>query len=269
VDLVARVKGLLIAGLLHEVPGVECLSPGAGSPPWLRLSPGDYKQRSTKWVRQVVIHTTKGIAPQTIRPGKGPGGRDKVVAEFWKGDANHSAAHIVVDTDGSVACLGDLATICAYHATTANDWSVGIEMYQESDGSIYEATLASTVAVCRVICEAMGIPYQMHHAAYRNGPVERLVPGGRDCVGIYGHRDQTDRRGQGDPGGAIFARLRADGCEGFDFGKREDLDKWIGRQMKLRSLGETVDVDGICGPGTIAALRRRGFRTGLELDAAT
>jgi hypothetical protein len=261
-------KGLLIAGLLHEVPGVECLSPGAGSPPWLRLSPGDYQQRKTKWVRGVVLHSTKGIAPQKILPGKGPNGKDKVVADFWRRDAGHSAAHIVVDTDGSVACLADLATVAAYHATTANDWTVGIEMYQEADGGIWEATLASTVAVCRVICESMGIPYQMHHAAYRNAPVERLVPGGRDCVGIYGHRDQTDRRGLGDPGGAIYARLRADGCEGFDFQKREDLDKWIGRQIKLRAMGETVDVDGIAGPGTMAAMRRRGFKSGLELDAA-
>lgn len=259
-------RGLLIGGALHEVPGVECLSPGAGSPSWLRLAPGDYCQRKTKWVRGIVLHTTKGIAPQTIRPGKGPGGKDRVVAEFWRGDPNHSAAHVVVDTDGSVACLADLATICAYHATTANDWTVGIEMYQEGDGGIYEATLTSTVAVCRAICEAMSIPYQMHHAAYRNAPVERLVPGGRDCVGIYGHRDQTDRRGLGDPGGSIYARLRADGCEGFDFGRREDLDKWIGRQMKLRSLGEVVDVDGICGPGTIAAMRRRGIKRGAELD---
>lgn len=261
-------KGLLIAGLLHQVPGVEVMSPGAGSPPWLRLSPGDYQQRKTKWVRGVVIHTTKGIAPQTILPGKGPNGKDKVVADFWRTDPGHSAAHIVVDMDGSVACLADLATVAAYHATTANDWTVGIEMYQGGGGEIYEATLASTVAVCRVICEAMGIPYQMHHAAYKNAPVARLVPGGRDCVGIYGHRDQTDRRGQGDPGGAIYARLRADGCEAMDFGKREDLDRWISRQQKLRAMGEQVDVDGICGPGTMAALRRRGFKTGAELDAA-
>lgn len=260
--------GLLIAGLLHEVPGVECLSPGAGSPSWLRLSPGDYQQRKTKWVRGIVLHTTKGIAPQTIRPGKGPSGRDKVVADFWRRDDGHSAAHIVVDTDGSVACLADLATVSAYHATTANDWTVGIEMYQEADGALWEATLASTVAVCRVICEAMGIPYQMHHAAYRGAPVERLIPGGRDCAGIYGHRDQTDRRGAGDPGGAIYARLRADGCEAFDFGKRADLTAWIGRQSKIRSMGELVDVDGVAGPGTMAAMRRRGFATGAEIDEA-
>jgi hypothetical protein len=260
------VKGLLIGGLLHEVPGVECLSPGAGSPPWLRLAPGDYQLRKTRWTRGVVLHTTKGINPQTILPGKGPNGKDKVVADFWRNDAGHSAAHIVVDTDGSVACLADLATVAAYHATTANDWTVGIEMYQLPGGEIYEATLASTVAVCRVICSVLDIPYQMHHAVYKNAPVPRLIPGGRDCVGIYGHRDQTDRRGAGDPGGAIYARLRADGCEAFDFGKRQDLDTWIRRQTKLRAMGEHVDVDGICGPGTMAAMRRRGIQRGAELD---
>lgn len=262
-------RGLLIAGLLHEVPGVECLSPGAGSPPWLRLAPGDYKQRATKWVRQIVVHTTKGIDPQIIRPGGGPGGRDKVVADFWRHDPQHSAAHIVVDADGSVACLADLATVAAYHATSANDLSVGIEMYQESDGSVWQATIDSTVAICGVIADVLGIPRQMHHAPYAGRPIARLVTGGADVVGLYGHRDQTDRRGRGDPGGAIYAALRGAGWEGFDFGARQDLDRWISRQQKLRAMGEHVDVDGICGPGTMAAMRRRGFRTGPELDAAT
>jgi hypothetical protein len=263
------VKGLLIAGLLHEVPGVECLSPGAGSPPWLRLAPGDYCQRKTKWIRQIVIHTTKGIDPQAIRPGRGPGGRDKVVADFWRNDPQHSAAHIVVDTDGSVACLADLATVAAYHATSANDLSLGIEMYQEGDGSIWQATIDSTVAICGVIADALGIPRQLHHAPYAGRPIARLVTGGADVVGLYGHRDQTDRRGRGDPGGAIYAALRGAGWEGFDYGARQDLDRWIARQQKLRAMGESVAVDGICGPGTMAAMRRRGFRTGLELDAAT
>jgi len=266
----------MIAGLLHQVPGVECTSAGAGAPPWCRLSPGDYTQRKTKWVRQIIIHTTKGIANQTIRPGRGPGGKDKVVADFWRGDPQHSAAQLVVDTDGSIACLADLATVAAYHATTSNDWSVGIEMYQEGDGSLYEATLTSTVALCRVLCEALAIPYQMHHAPYRSGViVDRLKHGGADCVGIFGHRDQawdfdrnTAARGQGDPGGAIYARLRNNGCEAFDFAKREDLSKWVTRQQKLRRLGEQVTVDGVCGPGTMAAMRRRDFRSGQELDAA-
>ena len=262
-------KGLLIGGLLHEVPGVECLSPGAGSPPWLRLAPGDYCQRRTKWTRQIVVHTTKGIDPQVIRPGKGAGGRDRVVAEFWRGDPQHSAAHIVVDTDGSVACLADLATVAAYHATSANDLSVGIEMYQESDGSIWQATIDSTVAICGVIADVLGIPRQLHHAPYAGRPIARLVTGGADVVGLYGHRDQTDRRGRGDPGGAIYAALRGAGWEGFDYGARQDLDRWIARQQKLRAMSESVAVDGICGPGTMAAMRRRGFRTGLELDAAT
>jgi hypothetical protein len=260
--------GILIAGLLHQVPGVECTSAGAGAPPWCRLHPGDYRMRKTKWIRQIVVHTTKGKDPQVIRPGVGPGGRGQTVAEFWQGDPEHSAAQVVIGTDGKVWCLADLATHAAYHATSANDLSVGLELYQEGDGSIYEATLASAVAVCGVIADALGIPRQMHHAPYADRPVARLVAGGEDVVGLCGHRDQTSRRGRGDPGGAIYARLRSAGWEGFDLHARQDLDRWISRQQKLRQLGELVTVDGVCGPGTMAAMRRRGFRSGAELDAA-
>src|SRR5690606_41324392 len=62
-----------------------------------------------------------GLWPQHVIPGAGKGGRDRVVADFWRNDPTHSAAHLVVDTDGSVACLADLARDAAYHATVGGD----------------------------------------------------------------------------------------------------------------------------------------------------
>jgi hypothetical protein len=262
------VKGLLVGGLLHQVLGLDIMSPGAGSPPWLKLDPRDYRPRRTPWVRQLILHTTKGIHPQYVRAGRGPNGRDKVVAEFWRKDPEHSGAHIVIDSDGSVACLADLATVCAYHATSSNDWSVGIEVYQEADGGIYEAALLALDLLAPAICEILAIPFQIPIDRYANAPIERMLDGGPGCVGVFGHRNNTSRRGRGDPGDEVYRRLIAVGAEGFDFGRKGDLSAWIGRQQHLRKLGEPVTVDGVAGPATMSALRKRGYANGRALDRA-
>lgn len=278
--------GLLIAGLVVPVQGVTIHNPLDTK--WCRLNPRDYKQRSTKWVRSIMQHTTKGIDPQHLVLGEGPPGKDELVAKFWQNDPTQSAAHIIVDNDGTAACLADLATIQAYHATTINDWSVGIETYQNPGGVLYEAAIATTVRITQAICEHMGIPFQMHGAPYRPGRiVERLKHGGADCVGVFGHRDQawkfpnqlgaTERviypdgyanRGRGDPGDLIMLAIRKAGAEPFDFEKREDLSVWMRRQQHLVNIGERLTVDGVAGPGTMAALRRRGLKNGRAVDAA-
>jgi hypothetical protein len=254
--------GLLVAGLVVPVPGLEVINPVNG-PAWCKLDPGDYRRRRTKWTRAVVLHTTKGIWPQHVIPGAGPGGKDKHVASWWHRDPEHSAAHIVIDTDGSVACLADLATVCAYHATVSNEWTVGIELYQLGNGGIYEATLAAAGVLVPAICEALSIPFQMVGDEYRNRPLRRLVDGGPDVVGVYGHRHNTHRRGRGDPGDAVFTELELRGAERFDFDAGEDLAAWKRRQQHLG-----VKADGIAGPATMAALRRAGFACGRDVDAA-
>lgn len=261
-------SGLLVSDLLFTIPGVEVIAPACvGGPSWATLSPRDYGTRKTPWIRQVIVHTTKGEDPQHVIPGVGPGGRDRVVADFWKGDEAHSGAQLVVDNDGSVVCLVDLRRYAAYHATVSNDWSIGIEMYQEAGGGVYEATLRSTVKLVVALCEIFEIPFQVPGVPYRGHPLRRMTNGGPDCVGIFGHRDNTERRGRGDPGDEIFARLLAAGAEGFDFEARADVDAWARRQSVLNHMGERLAVDGIAGPSTIAAMKRLGFRAGREILA--
>lgn len=259
--------GLLIGGLVVPVDGVDIANPL--DTPWCRLDAGDYHARRTSWIRQVIIHGTRGGWPQHVLPGAGPGGRDKVVAEFWRGDPEHSAAPIVVDTDGSAACLADVVKAAAYHATVSNDLSIGIEMAQTGDNDVYEATLKSTVKIARALCDHLDIAWQMPSHAYANEPIARMVAdGGRDCVGVFGHRDNTSRRGRGDPGDAIVTELRFAGCEPLNFNAREDLTVWMRRQAKLVKMGDLLVIDGVAGPATVRAMRRRGFRSGRELDAA-
>lgn len=261
--------GLLIRGKLVPVPGLTVIPPAShGGPKWAALVPGDCTPRGTSWVRQVIVHTTKGNWPQHVVAGSGPGGSDRVVADFWRDDPVHSAAHLVVDTDGSVVCLCDLAEVVAYHAEASNPWSIGIEMYQLSDGGIYDATLIATTVLVEFLCSAFGIPQLMPRGPYRNQPLHRMEIGSGstrhqlgapDAVGVFGHRDNTERRGRGDPGDEIFKRLAAIGWEGADYDGSEDLHLGAQRQQALNVRGELLDVDGVCGPASWAAMKRQGF----------
>lgn len=258
-------SGLLISGVEVAVAGLEIVNRHDAA--WARLDARDCRKRRTPWVRQIIIHTTKGKHPQRIIPGLGPSGADRRVAEFWHGDPAYSGAHLVVDRDGSIACLADLVDDTAHHAELSNEWSVGIEMYQEGDGGIYDAVLASTVLLVRALCTEIGIPFQVAADTYVNRPIARMVDGGRDCVGIFGHRDNTSSRGRGDPGDAIYARLAAAGAELLDFGERQDLAVWRARQRRLNACGQKLTCDGVCGPGTVRAMRELGFEHGREIDA--
>jgi hypothetical protein len=271
------VTGLLIRGKLEPVEGMTIIPPAShGGPVWAALSAGDYRARSTTWVRQVIVHTTKGLWPQRVLPGSGPPGRAQVVADFWRGDPVHSAAHLVVDQDGTVVCLCDLAESQAYHAEGSNPWSIGIEMYQQStrDGAagIYEATLAATVLLVAALTEIGGhfdIPAQCPHGPYSNRPISRMEQGsgilrhnigGATMVGVFGHRDNTSERGRGDPGDEVFRRLLVEQrFEGLDYDRMEDRERGHERQEALNRRGERLEVDGIVGPASIAAMRRQGF----------
>jgi hypothetical protein len=257
--------GLLIAGKVVPVPGLDIANPLDTL--WCRLSPGDYRMRSPAAIDKVIAHTTKGIAAQHIIPGAGVGGKDKVVADFWRGDPEHSAAQLVGDTDGTWACLGDLSYVAAYHATYVNNRAIGVELYQMPNGGIYEATLATWRVLAGFLCDRFGIPRQMPDR-YTGKPIARLAgkTGGPDCVGLFGHRHQTSNRGAGDPGEFAFAELVD--FERFDFERGEDLAVWKRRQQRLNALGEKLVVDGVAGRATMTALRRQGFASGRELDAA-
>jgi hypothetical protein len=273
------IGGLLIAGRNVLVPGLTIIPPAPAGPQWASLTVGDYRMRHTSWVRAVMLHTTGGHWPQPIIPGAGPAGHARQIAEMWSGadrgggDQVHSAAQLLVDYDGSVACLCDLAHVAAYHAEMSNDWSVGVELCTRPDGSIYQATIDATVALVPALCDALGIPLQIHSAIYHNQPLLRMEEtvtvngrpqrkqfGGPDCVGVLGHRDNTGNRGRGDPGDAIYTALidRA-GAEPLDFSTGEDLRVGAARQAWLVAHGAKIKIDGLVGPVSLAAAKRQGF----------
>lgn len=277
--------GLLISGREIVVDGLDIFN--GNDLPWCRLSTSDYKPRSTAWVRQIIMHTTQGKWPQAPRSGAGTGGTAKNTADFWRKDPTHSGAHIVIDNNGAVYCFADLARHCAYHATTSNDWSIGIEMRQEpSDGAVYAAIYNTAMKLVPAICEAMSIPFQIASDPYVPGQIiGRMQHGGSDCVGIFGHRDQSwvfpsqldvqtrmrfpngyGGRGRGDPGDEIYKRLIAAGAEPFFFGAMQDLATWKRRQRLLNQQGARLSVDGVAGPSTIRMMRELGYSSGRAIS---
>lgn len=235
--------------------------------PALRLRREDYRPRSTRWVRNIVLHTTKGIPggtdlrQQIIVPGLGPdtdvGER---IAKLWSTDGRGAGAHLVVDHDGAIACLADLQLEAAYHAGSCNTVSIGIEIYQGVAAELYAEQLAVVVRLVDWLTRRFGIQRQIP-MPYQGKPITRLELGALDFVGVFGHRDCSANRGAGDPGDEIFRLLAVAGYEQFDLAIARDKVAWKARQ---RDAGIPLEqVDGVPGPGTCAELARRGRPGGL------
>ncbi len=263
--------GLVISGSEVGVSGLTITNSNDAA--WCRLHPEDFRLRHTAWPRAIVLHTTGGNWPQPVRSGSGRRGHAAQIADMWAGKDGGggqkvcSGSQLIVDFDGSVACLADLQTVCAYHATTVNDVTIGIEMCTLPDASIYQATIDATVTLCQAICDHMSIPFQFCSTPYANRPIARLASGGADAVGIYGHRDQSDQRGRGDPGDAIYTTLAARGAEGLDYAAEQDIDIGRRRQSALNAKGGRLQVDGLVGPSSLAEARRQGFARWRDVPA--
>lgn len=277
-------SGLLISGTIHPVDGLMIMPPaGRGGPKWNRIGVDDYATRKLP-ISVIVVHSTGGRWPQPVIAGSRPGGHARRVLEMWSGDDGgggqsvHSGAQIVVDFDGTIFCACDLAMVAAYHAQLVNHRAVGIEMCTMPDGSITEATLHATELLIAALTHSgdrwgglLAIPSQIPRWPYRGQPLRRLeVDGvqsdGRGLVGVIGHRDQTARRGRGDPGDAIGERMAARGFELVDFDAYEDLNLARIRQRRLNELDARsgsamppLALDGVCGAASLAAMRRHGF----------
>lgn len=258
--------GFVVNGKLETVPGLQCTSYLENSAlPRLRTNaPADGRGRTTLWVRGIVLHTTKGIPggkdqrPQVILTSPAPAGtHDERIARFWSTQPKQSGAPLVIDFDNSMVCLADLLLDAAYHAGAVNDVSIGIEIYQGSQAEMYHSQLERVVQLIDWLTRRFGIQRQIPDR-YR-GPLTRLEAGGRDLVGVYGHRDVTPTRGAGDPGDTIFQMLADAGYERFGFDNGADRAVWRARQSRFREL----HVDGIPGPATVKALSQAGYKHGM------
>lgn len=252
-------SGLLIDGRRYDVPGVIVVAPH--DRPWVQLDPGDGCVRAGR-PQQVVLHKTKADDPEVVVAGAGPFGRAERVAQIWQEDPTHSGAHMVVGSDYT-ACLADLERWEAYHARAANARSIGIEMYEEPGGVVYQAIIDATVKCCKVIASVCGIQAQFT----RNpSPLMRYRDGGRTLFGFFGHRSVDSSRNLWDPGNAIWNALALAGFEAWDFAGGEDVEVWKRRQRGLLAKGHDLGptgADGYPGRLTTAALLAEGYHGGI------
>lgn len=259
--------GLIINGKQIHIQGLNITN--YLDNPKLTLKVGeDGRVRQTTWIRGIVMHTTKGQPggpkpiPQLIKPGFGTVVRDNKehTARYWSTTDTNSGAHLIIDFDGSIACTCDLSKIAAYHAPPTNEIALGLEIYQGNQAEMYDEQLNTTVILVDALTNLFGIQRQVQSKYYK-GPIERMKRGGTDVVGVYGHRDVTNNRGEGDPGNAIMQKLMAAGYEAVDFAKNEDIVLWQARQ---KALG--LKADGIPGPSTVLALKKQGKKAGLWVE---
>lgn len=268
--------GLVIGGKEVEVPGVPIRNFLDDPKLALRIGRSDGANDGgirTMPISLILLHTTKGIPggtdkrKQVIKPGFGPDTKaEDRTATYWSTDPTQSGAHMVFDHDGSVACLADLKTTCAYHAGQfeVNQRSIGIEIFQGGDAEMYEGQLDTVRKVVDALTAIFGIQRQIPDYYQNNIPVPRLHSGGKDFVGVAGHRDVSDQRGEGDPGNAIMELLAKNNYEKFDLFTNKDLVTWKDRQTILSTkLKRSLSIDGIPGPQTVTALKDLGYKDGL------
>lgn len=260
---------LIVRGFAHPVPGRAGTNFYAS--PKLRLtSATDWRhRRKDETVVGIVLHTRLGL-PVKLKTGAGPNrGWDVDLAARFSKDPRAASAHVGIDADGSYGCFADLDKVATYHAGHVNGISVGIECYQEPDGTVYETTVQACADIIDVLTRVFGIQrqYPVERAICRRfanilpGDPHTYMPGGargRDWCGVYGHRNVTRNRGAGDPGDEVFAELKQRGYEGFSVDEGEDITAWAKRQRELGI--DERDVDGV--PDLITrryiALKRRG-----------
>lgn len=257
-------SGLVIDGVEHQVPGLDIRN--WHDDPEMSIGPIDGRRRKTRQVQSIGLHATVGDEPQIVLPGAGAPGLARRTVRAWHEDDledRHAGGHLIVDADGTIWCLADLLRDVTFHAEAMNELSVGIEIAQSQRLEIRQVQVSNTVRLCDAVTLLMGIQ-RAFHSPYlgEDKPVARLAAGGKDFVGIFCHRDQTTRRGPGDPGNAIVEAIGEADYDAFNVEEREDIVEWSFRQRRLNQRGAKLTIDGIPGPATRAALQALMLKPG-------
>lgn len=176
----------------------------------------DGRARAKDAAKAIVLHTVHGKRG-ALKTGGKPSKRAESYARYQAATARDVSWHFTIDTDGTVVQSADPALWLCWHAGAVNGWTVGIEIVQDPSGTLYEATLASVVALCELLCASLAIPRRLPVNA-RGKPAQGVLTaltGKRGpWGGVFGHRNQTRNRGVGDPGDQPFEALLRAGFEG-------------------------------------------------------
>ena len=117
---------------------------------WIAAHPANYRAGRTSRITTVVIHVTQGSYAGTI--------------SWFQNPASQVSAHYVVRShDGEITQMvreGDTA----YHARSANPYSIGIEHegYVDNPAWFTDAMYRSSAALTRYLCDKYGLPKNRH-----------------------------------------------------------------------------------------------------------
>jgi len=238
---------IVIAGKSWELPGSMCWHDDSR----MRITTNNKRPRTTKWIKSIGVHCTKGDEPQVVLPGIGPSGMAHRTVSAWADGDRYASAHVAIDGDGTIWCLADLFYDVTFHAGSINESSIGVEICQTKNNEIWQCQLDNLLLFLDRVTYLLTIQRQFPWPYLGEAhPVRRLANGGLDFIGIFGHRDQTTQRGPGDPGNAVYETMRLAAYEPRNVDADEDKHIWSRRQ---ESLG--VKADGIPGPLTAAAIK--------------
>jgi hypothetical protein len=249
--------GLVINGVEEEVPTLGFPVFNYIHNPALLLKMGhSMRARHTRRIKSIGLHNTKNI-PTVVKPGFGHGTAvGERVVRWWTTNPKPAGAQLIIDWDGHVYCMADLLLHAAYHMGSMNEVSIGIEIYEDDHGAVYEGQLRETVNLVDWLCCRFQIQMQIPTVGFIE-EIPRIANGGKDCYGVFGHCHNYHGK-QNDPGLDIFRMLRNAGFKEFNFVTKQDLVLWRDIQKQLG-----VVPDGIPGTETCDALQARGFNDGL------
>lgn len=195
---------IIINGVAVDLPGCRALS--WHDDPTLRLHfPLMGVARRQLEVQAVVLHTTRGDRSDIVLDGEAPpeACTARATVRAWQRGDRHAGAHLVVDADGTLLCLGDLAREVAYHCVGCNGTSVGVEVVQQPNGAIYRRQVEVVVALVQLLTERLRVPRRVAW------PYRGARAGMELARGVFGHRDASNNRGAGDPGDVIMGTIAA------------------------------------------------------------
>jgi hypothetical protein len=258
--------GVIINGLPLFVPGLMIRN--FKDDPNLILPREDGMRRLKEEVTCITLHSTLGAPDhdlkheQTLLPGNGPSSdAGRALVEMWGTDHRCAGAHAAIDFDRMIYCLADLLVTETYNATSVNPRNIGIEYRQgRALSEFYQGQLEAGAEFVRWLCIYFGIQL-MIPKGYHNRPIQRLVDGAKDFYGVFGHRDQSNNRGAGDPGDFIMDSIRKIGAEEFDLDAHQDRDVWAKRQTWLGM--SAPNIDGIPGVKTRMYIQALGAPGGI------
>ena len=217
-------EGLIIDGRRVPVPGVRVVTYLDDPVRCPRVTKGSARPASA--ATAVMLHASRGRSGVVV-PGSRESDKAAKLVRYQVRSERDASWCITIGSAGDVWQQCDAATFATWHATVANQWSVGLELAQTADTpDLTQAQVDACVAVVRVLCEALRIPLRVPVVGHDgdswsvcNKPVrawQSRKQGGeaRAVSGVLGHRNVTTSRGKGDPGDGVFLALLASGFAG-------------------------------------------------------